>query len=247
MNYKPMLARRYEYADPTGWWMSEKLDGVRAVWTGTDFISRTGKVFPAPAELKESMPKGVTLDGELFGGRGKFQTSIGKIRRGIWDGITFKVFDVINEEPFEARQDALSALQLPAWCEVVKQVKCLSEAHLKQYEQSLVSMGAEGVMIRKPQSLYKHSRSNDLQKIKRLQSSEAEVIGYEQGEGKHANRVGALITKFAGQVFKLGTGLTNEERENPPAVGSIVTFSFFELTDGGKPRFASFIGVRDYE
>ena len=84
-------------------------------------------------------------------------------------------------------------------------------------------------------------------KLKRIQSAEAEVIGYEQGKGKHANRVGALVANFAGQVFKLGTGLSNEQRENPPAVGSIVTFSFFELTDGGVPRFASFVGVRDYE
>ena len=102
MNYKPMLARSYEYTDPRGWWMSEKLDGVRAVWTGTDFISRSGKVFPAPAEMRAAMPAGVAIDGELFAGRGKFQTSIGKIRRGIWDGITFKAFDAITEEPFEA-------------------------------------------------------------------------------------------------------------------------------------------------
>ena len=247
MNHKPMLARSYEYTDPRGWWMSEKLDGVRAIWTGTDFISRSGKVFPAPAEMRAAMPSGVAIDGELFGGRGKFQTSIGKIRRGIWDGITFKAFDTITEEPFEARQATLMALDLPAWFEVVEQVECLSKAHLEQYEQNLVEQGAEGVMLRKPQSLYQHKRSSDLLKIKRFQSDEAEVIGYEQGTGKHANRVGALVAKFAGQVFKLGTGLTNEERENPPAVGSIVTFSFFELTDGGKPRFPSFVGVRNYE
>jgi len=242
-----MLARSYEYTDPRGWWMSEKLDGVRAIWTGTDFISRSGKVFPSPAEMRAAMPSGVAIDGELFGGRGKFQTFIGKIRRGIWDDITFKAFDTITEEPFEARQATLMALDLPAWFEVVEQVECLSKAHLEQYEQNLVEQGAEGVMLRKPQSLYQHKRSSDLLKIKRFQSDEAEVIGYEQGTGKHANRVGALVAKFAGQVFKLGTGLTNEERENPPAVGSIVTFSFFELTDGGKPRFPSFVGVRNYE
>ncbi len=244
---KPMLAKRYEYTDPSGWWMSEKLDGVRAIWNGTDFISRSGKVFPAPSEVKESMPVGVILDGELFGGRGKFQKSIGKIRRGIWDGITYKAFDVINPKPFEARQATLRALILPAWCEVVEQVKCSSEDHLEDYEQGLVEQGAEGVMLRKPASLYQQKRSGDLLKLKRFQSSEAEVIGYEQGEGKNANRVGALVAKFAGQMFKLGTGLTDEQRDNPPAIGSVVTFSFFDLTDGGKPRFPSFIGVRDYE
>tara|TARA_R110000803_G_scaffold116721_2_gene185298 strand:- start:25 stop:762 length:738 start_codon:yes stop_codon:yes gene_type:complete len=244
---KPMLARRYEHTDPRGWWMSEKLDGVRAIWNGTDFISRSGKVFPAPSEMKAAMPAGAILDGELFGGRGKFQTSIGKIRRGVWDGITYKVFDVIDSNPFEARQATLSALQLPAWCEVVEQIQCTSPDHLEDYEDDLVNGGAEGVMLRNPGSRYTHGRSSDLLKIKRLQSAEAEVIGYEQGAGKHAHRIGALVARFAGEVFKLGTGLTNEERDNPPAIGSVVTFSFFELTDGGKPRFPSFIGVRDYE
>ena len=244
---KPMLARSYEYTDTTGWFMSEKYDGTRCLFTGSDFISRSGKVFPAPLEMRAAMPSGVAIDGELFGGRGKFQTSIGKIRRGIWEGITFKVFDVINDQPFEARQATLRALSLPAWCEVVEQVECLSKAHLDEYEQNLIDLGAEGVMLRKPGSLYQHKRSSDLLKLKRFQSAEAEVVGYEQGTGKHAGRVGALVAKFAGQVFKLGTGLNNEQRDNPPAVGSIVTFSFFELTDGGLPRFASFMGVRDYE
>jgi DNA ligase-1 len=102
-------------------------------------------------------------------------------------------------------------------------------------------------MIRKPQSLYKHGRSSDLLKIKQFQSAEAEVVGYEQGKGKHAGRVGALIASFCGEVFKIGTGLSNDQREAPPAIGSVVMFSFFELTDAGKPRFASFMGVRDYE
>ena len=244
---KPMLARPYNYTNPRGWWISEKLDGVRAVWNGSEFISRSGKVFPAPPEMRAAMPQGVVIDGELFGGRGKFQASIGKIRRGIWEGITFMAFDVIDGNPFEARQATLRALSLPDWCEVVEQVKCRSEDHLDDYEAAILQAGGEGVMLRKPRSEYTHGRSSDLLKLKRIQSAEAEVIGYEQGQGKHANRVGALVAKFAGQVFKLGTGLTNEQRETPPAIGSIVSFSFFELTDGGAPRFASFIGVRDYE
>ncbi len=28
--------------DPTGWWISEKYDGVRAVWNKTHFISKNG-------------------------------------------------------------------------------------------------------------------------------------------------------------------------------------------------------------
>ena len=245
---KPMLARDYDdyFPDATGWWMSEKLDGVRAIWNGTDFVSRNGKVFPAPDYMKRQMPD-VMLDGELFCGRGQFQTTISNVKSGKWLDIDYKVFDVIDDAPFEARQATLRALDLPCWCEVVEQVQCLSSEHLEQFEDSILSDGGEGVMLRKPGSLYTHGRSMDLLKIKRFQSDEAEVIGYEDGKGRNAGRVGALIARYAGQMFKLGTGLTDAERENPPSIGSLVTFSFFGLTDAGKPRHPVFFGVRDYE
>lgn len=244
---KPALARHYEYTDPRGWWLSEKFDGVRCIWNGTDFISRSGKVFPASPEIKATMPAGVILDGELFAGRGQFQNSVGAIRRGKWEGIKFMIFDVIDNTPFEARQATLKALTLPAWCEAVEQVKCISADHLGCYEGELVRLGAEGVILRKAGSLYQHGRSNDFLKLKRLQSAEAEVIGYEQGAGKHSHRIGALVATFAGKVFKLGTGLTNAERDNPPSIGSTVTFTFPRLTNGGKPFSPVFVGVRDYE
>jgi len=243
----PMLAKIYNGNNPRGWWMSEKLDGVRAVWNGSDFISRNGKTFPAPEAMKAAMPAGVMIDGELHGGRGKFQTTASKVRCGKWDGLTFMAFDIMNSEVFEDRQLTLQNIKLPAWCSVVEQIECLSMDHLDQYERDLLALGAEGVIIRKPASRYVHSRSTSLLKIKRFKAAEAEVIGYQDGEGKHANRVGALIAKFAGETFKIGTGMTDDERETPPAIGSMVTFSFFELTDGGKPRHPVFIGVRDYE
>ena len=244
---KPMLARSYSCYDPRGWWMSEKLDGVRAVFDGTAFISRNGKTFPAPAEMIASMPSGVVLDGELFAGRGQFQTTVGKVRSGDWRGLKFMAFDVINSEPWEARQATLRGLKLPGWCRVVEQVQCVSDEHLCEYEATLISKGAEGVMLRRPGSLYQHKRSDDLQKIKRGQTAEAVITGHERGKGRNESRTGALLAEYNGQSFSLGNGLTDEERDNPPAIGSRVTFSFFELTNGGKPRHPVFVGVRNYE
>lgn len=41
-----LLAHKWEPDhDPTGWWMSEKLDGVRAYWDGEAFVSRRGNQF----------------------------------------------------------------------------------------------------------------------------------------------------------------------------------------------------------
>ena len=51
-----------------GWWMSEKLDGVRAYWDGKTFYSRLGNEFIAPSWFIKNFPSHMTLDGELFGG-----------------------------------------------------------------------------------------------------------------------------------------------------------------------------------
>src|SRR5207302_10511676 len=44
-----LLAERWDgVMNLAGWWMSEKLDGVRAFWTGKVFQSRLGNVLHAP-------------------------------------------------------------------------------------------------------------------------------------------------------------------------------------------------------
>jgi DNA ligase-1 len=47
-----------------------------------------------------------------------------------------------------------------------------------------------------------------------------------------------------GLRFKLGTGLNDAQRENPPALGQWVTYRYRGLTDKGVPRFASFERIR---
>ena len=102
-------------------------------------------------------------------------------------------------------------------------------------------------MLRLPGSLYDHKRSASLLKVKRFRTDEATIIGYKDGVGKHYGRLGALICEFADKVFNVGTGLSDMIREVPPKIGEVITFSYFEKTDGGVPRFPSFVGVRDYE
>lgn len=247
---KPMLAKAApDYINPKGWWMSEKLDGIRAIWTGEQLVSRNGKVFLAPEWFTNSLPKNVVLDGELFEGRGQFQKTVGKVRsaKGDWSNIKFKVFDVVNGDYFEGRQESLKTLSLPSHVEIVEQTLCESQDHLNRFEAVILGLGGEGVMLREAWSAYEQKRSASLLKVKRFQSDEASVIGYEEGQGKYAGMLGALICKFAGGVFKIGTGLTDNDRITPPAIGSQVTFSFFELTDGGLPRFPVFVANRDYE
>jgi DNA ligase-1 len=84
--------------------------------------------------------------------------------------------------------------------------------------------------------------------VKSFKDDEAVVIGHLAGAGRHKCRLGALQVRLAnGTEFAIGTGLSDKERENPPAIGMTVTFKYQELSDGGVPRFPSFGAMREEE
>src|SRR5215211_7027624 len=98
--------------DPTGWWMSEKLDGVRAYWDGKQFVSRQGNLYHAPDWFVDGLPS-VPLDGELWVARKAFQRTVGIVRRqdkpDLWKEVKFLVFDApAVKDPFERRLEFLA-------------------------------------------------------------------------------------------------------------------------------------------
>jgi ATP-dependent DNA ligase len=98
-----MLASKYDGTQKiNNWIMSEKLDGLRAIWNGETLVSRNGNLFYPPEFFIKDFPKGVVLDGELFLGRGMFQKCMSITRRqdgnDEWKDITYLVFDGPNIE-----------------------------------------------------------------------------------------------------------------------------------------------------
>lgn len=99
-------------------------------------------------------------------------------------------------------------------------------------------------MLRKPKSIYENCRSELLLKVKTFTDAEATVIGYEEGKGRNAGLMGALVVRRDdGMVFKIGTGFNDEQRQRPPKKGTRVTYKFQELTNSGKPRFPVFLRI----
>uniref|UniRef100_H3HE25 DNA ligase OB-like domain-containing protein n=1 Tax=Phytophthora ramorum TaxID=164328 RepID=H3HE25_PHYRM len=187
-----------EKDDPTGWWVSEKLDGVRAFWDSSKkiFLSRLGNEYPAPSWFTARFPGDVDLDGELFGGREKASSK---------------------------------------YIEWVEHTKCKSLEHLDEVFSEIEKLGGEGLMIR---------RSSSLLKIKSFHDGEAEVLAHEDGKGKYVGMVGALRCRMAsGKMFKVASGLSDAQRDKPPAVGSIIVYKCQELTNDGIPRFPVFVGL----
>jgi DNA ligase-1 len=251
-----LLAHKWDGEDPAGWWMSEKMDGVRAWWDGENFISRLGNTYHAPEWFKAKMPATLVLDGELWVGRKMFQTTVSTVRKLIptdseWENVHYAVFDGPEiAGDFENRLTALRKVVSGNRRETVyllKQTRCLDVDHLKRVLRDIEEEGGEGVMLRKAGSLYEEGRSSTCLKVKSFLDDEAKVIGYTDGKGKHKNRVGALICEWNDVTVEVGTGLSDKQRENPPALGSKITFRYFETTVAGIPRFPVFLTARDYE
>ena len=250
---KVLLAKKFDAAkhNVDSWLASEKLDGMRAFWDGSELLSRNGKRIAAPDWFTASLPPDAQLDGELFIGRGQFQKTVSVCRKQVpvdseWRQVKFMAFDLLTSgsPTFHQRYELLKRMKLPPHVQVVEHRETMTAdvpALLRQYE----AVGAEGVMLRDPASQYERKRSNTLLKVKSFLDADATVIGHQPGTGKHRGRLGALLCLLDDKTeFGIGTGFTDRQRENPPAVGERVTFSFFEFTDAGVPRFPAFIGVR---
>ena len=247
-----LLAEVWADSDPAGWWVSEKLDGVRAYWDGAKFLSRLGNVYHAPPWFTKGLPPH-PLDGELFTARKAFQRTVGIVKRQdhpeTWDTVRFVVFDAPHlAAPFEERQAFLHAT-VAAWgnpyATILPQVLCEGVAALRANLAELEALGAEGLMLRQPGSTYVAGRSGTLLKVKSFRDAEAVVVGYEAGKGRHKGRTGSLLCELpGGKRFNVGTGLTDADRGTPPPVGTTVTFQYQELSEDGIPRFPSYRGVR---
>jgi DNA ligase-1 len=249
-----LLAESWDrQADLSGWWMSEKLDGVRAYWDGKQFLSRLGNLYHAPDWFVEGLPN-VPLDGELWIDRKMFQRTVSIVRRqdktDLWREVRYLVFDApahagLFEERLQFFQGLL-AERKPAFAVAHPHEACKSVAHLHEELARVESLGGEGLMLRQPRSKYVVGRSATLLKVKSFLDAEGRVVGHKAGAGRHKGRLGALQIELAdGTRVDVGTGFSDAERENPPPIGSIIAFRYQELSEGGVPRFPSYVGMRD--
>jgi DNA ligase 1 len=233
--------------------VSEKYDGVRAIWDGKQLKSRQGNVINAPTWFIKDLPK-IALDGELWLGRGQFDALSGAVRKDVpideeWRGITYLIFELPNApDTFEVRAKRIVEIVKQAnipHLKVVTQFRVKNEAELKVRLKKVVSNGGEGLMLHRADALYVTGRSNALLKLKPLFDAEATVVAHTPGKGKHKDKLGALVVETPeGLRFKLGTGFSDTQRENPPKIGSLVTYTYRDKTPNGRPKFASFLRER---
>jgi DNA ligase 1 len=252
------LAQHYQGAlNLAQFWISEKLDGVRVFWDGQQLYSRSGQWLQLPQALMRQLPA-FAVDAELWAGRGQFQQVTSLLQRSSmqpaeWQGVRLMVFDAPKQQgtfserlEFLRQQMSTDAMdQSESFVQLVPQQQVHTEQQLQQWLQQVVAEGGEGLMLHRANALYSAGRVSHLQKLKLAEDAEARVVAHLPGKGQFADVLGALLVELPdGRRFKLGSGFSLAERQNPPAIGSVVTFKYHGLTHKGTPRFAVYLRQR---
>ena len=254
---KLTLAKKYSAdIDLAQYRVSEKLDGVRAYWDGEKLLSRNGNPFAVPAWFVADFPK-IALDGELWGGRGNFQKTVSVVTRDTphkgWQAIQYMVFDLPDDDgDFDSVLEKLQVLKAATandYLQIVAYETVPDHRTLMEKLDTVITNNGEGLILRRGAGKYKSGRTDDFLKLKKLDDAEAIVVAHNPGKGKFTGMLGSITARTVtrGIMFRIGTGFTHAERQDPPPVGATITFKHQGLTDSGKPRFPVFWRIRSDE
>ncbi|WP_293752179.1 DNA ligase [uncultured Paraglaciecola sp.] len=234
------------------YWVSEKLDGIRARWNGNALVTRNANIIHAPVWFVKNFPA-QTMDGELWLARNSFEKTASIVLRKTpsqdWKNIKFMLFDLPEHKgTFTQRLTELYYLAdtiASPNVQVIPQFKLANHRQLMRKLDEIVAEGAEGLMLNHQGAYYQDGRSANLLKLKKHQDAEAKVIAHIPGKGKYQNMLGSLLVELhTGLQFKIGSGFSDVQRQEPPPIGSIITFKYYGLTAKGIPRFASFLRIK---
>ena len=253
----PELSHAEHYrtgVDPSAYWVSEKLDGVRAVWDGMHLRFRSGRPIHSPLWFTQGLPA-QKLDGELWIGRGQFDRLSGIVRKTLpddmeWRAVKYMLFELPDAPgTFSQRLEAMHQLVAQAdvpHLRVVEQVRIPDTAALQRQLDEVVNNSGEGLMLHRADAPYRAGRSDDMLKLKPWDDVEAVVIEHLAGMGKYKGKLGALLVQLPdGRRLRIGSGFSDAQRTNPPQVGTTITYRYRGLSAKGLPRFATFLRVRE--
>ena len=251
---KVLLAETWnDSIDPVGYYMSEKLDGVRCFWTGTRMLSREGNQFFPPRFFTENWPNS-QMDGELFINRGRFSETISAIKKKSpideeWQKVCYLVFDAPGlKKPFRERvelmEEVIGSIDSP-YLKCHSHRICTGFDDLFKELDEVNKVKGEGLMLRNPESFYENRRSKSLLKVKTFHDDEATILGFKKGTGRCEGMVGALqVRNTHGIEFDIGSGLNDAMRRKPPKIGTLITYKYQEFIEPSKkPRFPVFLRI----
>ena len=265
-------------------YLTEKLDGIRCIAKVTPeevkLFSRQGipieGLLDIEAELIEvayRLNKSFAVDGELLvtdreniPSKEQYKQTTMIVRKdGLKSGVTYNVFDILDLDAFENRCCEMPYYQRRQRLETYFLDKTYVKVLLVLYHGKDTSkimehlniqreLEHEGVMINLADEYYQFSRTNALLKVKVMQDCDLEITGVQEGQGKFAGTLGALIVDYKGTPVGVGSGISDDIRReiwaNPDKyIGRVATIQYFEETHdaNGKSsiRFPVFKELRE--
>lgn len=252
-----LLAQNYSpQFDPSLYLLSEKLDGVRAYWDGSQLRFRSGRLIYAPSWFTAALPA-QALDGELWMGRQTFEQLSAAVRRQQprdeeWRKISYQLYELPGA-PGDFRQRLVSLQTLvrqvaQPWLQLVTQEAGRDNAALPAQLNQIVQAGGEGLMLHRADAPWQSGRSALLLKLKPQFDAIAIVLAHEAGKGKYQGMLGALLVQTEnGQRLRLGTGYSDAQRRAPPAIGASISYRYRDVNANGLPKFASYLRLQQPE
>jgi DNA ligase-1 len=229
-----------------------KKDGVRGRWLISRMATRQGKPIIGIDHITDELNKySIEFDGELCVPNTDFDTASGLIRSlNPTPEAVYYIFD--SPSLGGTKQNRYSALislfKETQYIKLIPHYLITNQDKLYYYYNESIKHGEEGIVIYDPDSLYEDKRSYDWMRMVPIKTADCVVIGFFEGKGKHANRLGGIIVDFEGHEVRVGTGFSDEQREDiwmdkSTYDGVIAELEFKEKTKAGslrQPRFKTF-------
>lgn len=245
------------------------------------FFTRAGQKYEGLVDLEDEMsrlmPDNTCLDGEItllvrgnLSSKEAYKQTMKIVRQTTnpeKHGIKMLVFDCMTAEEFKnqycpndytVRRADAELLFHQADFQYFELLPILyrgsDTSKITELLEEEVANGEEGIMINICDALYEFKRTNSLLKVKKMQTMDLEIIGFEEGTGRLVGTLGAILVRYKnGNVVKVGSGFSDEIRtliwtEPSDFLGKIVEIQYFEETtnaDGGESlRFPIFKDFR---
>lgn len=230
---------KYPVPEDTEFWLTQKLNGVRATYYNGKLIARSGVPYSGLGHIIdaiESSPMGdYVLDGELtlsdkkdLSDNEAFRVATGILNSDDMNKTTicFTVFDIIPKQDFDNKKPQVSYAerrqQLNSFSSFASDDGCLrilpilyqgrDQSKIEEFLNQMVAEDKEGLMLNTDVP-YKRTRHKGILKIKRFYTMDLKIIGYEEGTGRLEGTLGAFVLEYKGNEVKVGSGFTDEQRD----------------------------------
>lgn len=233
---------KYPIEEGTEFWLTQKLNGVRATMYKGRLIARSGQEYEGLDHIIEAVGRkaeelGLVLDGELIlGDKGDLSDNEAfRVATGIVNGddmrekrrICYMIFDCIPIRDFENLWPTVNYSERRDLLNKFGQTLCMPRDHAAVVpvlyhgtDQSMIWKLLDQMIVEDKEGLmintdcpYRRMRHRGILKVKRFYSMDLPIIRCEEGSGRLKGTLGAFVLEMMGNEVKVGSGFSDEQRD----------------------------------